>query len=154
MGNLLAANSNLSGSEHHYRQALRQDPEHADAYSSLRIISCYQKFHRNVQSPTPATEASSSALTQPTCSRNVNAAKCREAVFICTKVGFASHLTVLSHNTITEFCLFWLECALLLTEFVRKTLHQFMGLRKNMLKFNENSPIDFRPFTEICFMSV
>jgi len=90
MGNLLAANSNLSGSVHHYQQALVQDPDHADAYSSLRIIACFHKFHRSVPNSTPAAE-SSSALTQPTCSKA--AAKCREAVFICTKVGFVSLLT-------------------------------------------------------------
>ena len=83
MGNLLAANSNLSGSVHHYRQALIQNPEHADAYSLLRIVACYQKFHRNVHTAAPASE--SSAL-QPICAKNV--AKPREAVFICTKVRF------------------------------------------------------------------
>jgi len=89
MGNLLAANSNLSGSEHHYRQALAQDPEHADAYSSLRLIACYQKFHRKVEIPTPATEASTaiSHSLHSTCSKSP---ACREAVFICTKVGFMS----------------------------------------------------------------
>jgi len=87
MGNLLAANSNFSGSVRHYGQALAQNPEHADAYSSLRIIACFEKFHRTVPNGTPVAE-SSSALTQPTCSKAT--AKCREAVFICTKVSVVS----------------------------------------------------------------
>ena len=95
MGNLLAANSNLSGSVHHYRQALIQNPEHANAYSLLRIVACYQKFHRNVPPAVPASE-SSSAL-QPTCTKN--AAKPREAVFICTKVGYIPPTTLTTIGT-------------------------------------------------------
>jgi len=88
MGNLLAANSNLSGSVHHYRQALMQNGDHAEAYSSLRIIACYQKFHRS----SPTVSSSSSVRTpartqslQPTCSKTASA-KVPETVFICTKV--------------------------------------------------------------------
>jgi len=87
MGNLLAANSNLSGSAHHYRQALTQNPEHVDAVSSLRIIACYQKFHRSAQTAVPAAESSPATTQsqQSTCPKA--AAKPREAVFVCTKVG-------------------------------------------------------------------
>jgi len=63
-----------------------QNSEHADAYSSLRVVSCHQKYHRGAQ----ATDASS-PLThslQPTCSKS--GARPREAVFICTKVGLIS----------------------------------------------------------------
>jgi len=95
MGNLLAANSNLSGSVHHYRQALIQNPDHADAYLLLRVVACYHKFHRNVPAAAPASE-SSSAL-QQTCSKN--AAKPREAVFICTKVGFIPLSTLTTVGT-------------------------------------------------------
>ena len=86
MGSLLAANSNLVGSIRHYQQALIQNPEHADAYSSLRIIACYQKFHPSVPTTGRAAESASSTQSlQPTCSKPVT--KPREAVFICTKVG-------------------------------------------------------------------
>lgn len=83
MGSLLAANGNWSGSIHHYQQALIQNSEHADAYSSLRIITCYHKYHR-INAAT-ASEPSPSLL-QSTCAKPVT--RPREAVFICTKVGF------------------------------------------------------------------
>lgn len=53
IGNLLAATGNMSGAVHHYQEALAQNPLHHDAYSSLRIINCYQKFHRTAQSSVP-----------------------------------------------------------------------------------------------------
>jgi len=87
MGSLLAANSNLSGSVHHYRQALMQNSEHADAYSSLRIISCHQKYHRGILNSATASEPSPALVhsLQSTCSKPL--ARPREAVFICTKVA-------------------------------------------------------------------
>jgi len=87
MGGLLAANSNLTGSIHHYRQALIQNSDHAGAYSSLRTISCYLRYHRSTVSAASATEPSSDGMNalQSACSKPVTGP--REAVFICTKVG-------------------------------------------------------------------
>jgi len=85
MGSLLAVNSNLSGSIHHYQQALIQNSQHADAYSSLRIITCYHKYHRTVLNAATATEQTLMNTLQSACSEPV--ARPREAVFICTKVG-------------------------------------------------------------------
>ena len=42
LGNLLFAKSNLSGAIYHYEEALSQNAVHKDAFSSLRIIKCYQ----------------------------------------------------------------------------------------------------------------
>src|SRR6218665_1981201 len=53
MGNLLAAVGNLTGAVHHYQMALAQDRLHGAAHSSLRLILCYQKFHRKAQSSVP-----------------------------------------------------------------------------------------------------
>ena len=85
MGNLLAAISNISGSVHHYREALNRNPVHSEAYASLRIISCYQKFHRTAQSSIPREPASGNLQSdmQLSCGSQANSG---ETVFVCTKV--------------------------------------------------------------------
>lgn len=93
MGNLLAAISNISGSVHHYREALNQNPHHTDAYASLRIISCYQKFHRTAQSSVPRDAATNSPQSdvQSSCGSHTGPG---ETVFVCTKVGRLIVMTV------------------------------------------------------------
>jgi len=103
MGSLLAANSNLSGSVHHYRQALIQNSEHADAYSSLRIVTCYHKYHRSVAT---STEPSPSHM-QPTCSKPPT--RPREAVFICTKVDFCFLHVFLFRSRKVDLNILWLK---------------------------------------------
>jgi hypothetical protein len=89
MGNLLAAASNITGSVHHYREALTQNPLHADAYASLRVISCYQKFHRTEQSSASretGSGSSQSATPSTSCGNNAPHTGPGETVFVCTKV--------------------------------------------------------------------
>jgi len=116
MGSLLAANSNLSGSVHHYRQALIQNSEHSDAYSSLRIVTCYHKYHRSVST---STEPSPSHM-QPTCSKPPT--RPREAVFICTKVDFCFLHVFLFRSRKVDLNILWLKFLVFyLTNHVKRT---------------------------------
>lgn len=56
LGNMLSAKGNMSGAIWHYEEALNQDSLHTDAFNTLRIIKCYQKFHRSTQSVAPKVE--------------------------------------------------------------------------------------------------
>ena len=53
LGNMLAAKGNLSGAIHHYQEALWQQPDHKNVFNTLRVVKCYQKFHRAAQSAAP-----------------------------------------------------------------------------------------------------
>ena len=55
LGNMLAAKPqvNLTGAIYHFREALAQNPTHKEAFTALRTIMCYQKFHRPQQSAAP-----------------------------------------------------------------------------------------------------
>ena len=62
LGSLLAAKGNLSGSIHHYEEAMAQNALHKEALESLRIIKCYQKYHRSAQSAAPKHSATTTDL--------------------------------------------------------------------------------------------
>lgn len=50
---MLSAKGNLTGAIWHYEEALNQKPDHAEAFQTLRMLKCYQKFHRTAQSAAP-----------------------------------------------------------------------------------------------------
>ena len=85
MGNLFAAMGNVTGAIFHYQESLRQDPLHKAAFTSLRIMHCYQKFHRNAQSSVPREDqhepCASNADAKVTCTSFDS-----EKNYICIKV--------------------------------------------------------------------
>ncbi|XP_076450500.1 tetratricopeptide repeat protein 17-like isoform X3 [Babylonia areolata] len=50
---ILWASSNHSGATWHYRRALEVQPDHLDAFNTLRALRCYLKYHQAAQSAAP-----------------------------------------------------------------------------------------------------
>ncbi|XP_064604076.1 tetratricopeptide repeat protein 17-like isoform X2 [Liolophura sinensis] len=52
-GHLLWSKGNYTGAVWHYEQTLRSDPDSQEAFSTLRAIKCFQKYHQAAQSAAP-----------------------------------------------------------------------------------------------------
>jgi len=111
MGNLLAAKGNMSGAIHHYQLALAQQPSHSAAYSSLRIINCYQKYHRASQSSVPPPPKESAAGPQPCVpgsgGRPAYTNADPETHFICSHVCFTSYTHLIYTGLLYISHLYW-----------------------------------------------